>query len=134
MATVASWQTTISTGLSATGVGFTVMVKLMGVPVQPLAAGVTEIVAMTGAVPLFTAVKAGMGPVPVDARPIDDRELVQVKDVPLTGPAKANSEIASLLHQFWFATLFTVGIGWMVRVTNVLEELSHPVASFLAAA
>ena len=47
------------------------MVKEMGVPVHPLAEGVTVIVAITGAVPVLVAVNAAMWPVPLPARPID---------------------------------------------------------------
>ena len=66
-------------GTVTIGVGLTVMVKLFGVPVQPLAEGVTVIVAVTGVVLLFTAVKLAMLlPVPLAARPIDVLLFVQL--------------------------------------------------------
>ena len=64
--------------LLKTGVGLTVIVKLLAVPVQPLAEGVTVMVAVTGAVLLFTAVKSAMLPVPLPVRPIDVSLLVQL--------------------------------------------------------
>ena len=65
-----------------TGVGFTVMVKVCTVPLQlcpPFVyVGVTVTVAVTGAVPVFAAVKAGMsGPEPLAASPIEVVLLVQ---------------------------------------------------------
>ena len=65
-------------GTVTVGVGLTVTVKLCGVPVQPLAEGVTVIVAVTGIVLLFTAVKSAMLPVPLPVRPIDVSLLVQL--------------------------------------------------------
>jgi len=60
------------------GLGFTVIVNVMGVPEQTgvLAAllvylGVTVIVPKTGAIPLFTAVNTGIVPVLPYPKPID---------------------------------------------------------------
>ena len=44
---------------------------------QPSNDGVTVTVAVTGAVPVFVAVKDGIFPVPLAARPIDGVLLVQ---------------------------------------------------------
>ena len=52
------------------GVGFTVMVKLVDPPVQPLADVITVIVAVIGVVPLLMAVKEEISPVPEAAKPI----------------------------------------------------------------
>ena len=52
------------------GVGFTVILKLIGVPLQPLKLGVAIIFATTGAVPLFRAVNAAILPLPFNARPM----------------------------------------------------------------
>ena len=58
------------------------MVNVLLIPVQltpPLMkVGVTVIVAVTGVVPLFTAVKEGILPVPLAARPIAGVLLVQL--------------------------------------------------------
>jgi hypothetical protein len=50
--------------------GLTVIVKVCDVPGQPFAVGVTVMVAVTGAVPVFVAVKEVIFPVPLAARPI----------------------------------------------------------------
>ena len=53
------------------GVGSTVIVKDFELPVHPLFVGVTVIVAVTGAVPLFAAVKVVISPALLDPRPIE---------------------------------------------------------------
>lgn len=53
------------------------IVKVIGVPAQPLADGVTKMVATTGAVPLLTAVNDGRFPFPLAAKPIDGVLFVQ---------------------------------------------------------
>jgi hypothetical protein len=45
-------------------------------------------VAITGDVPVFKAVKDGIDPVPLPAKPIDGVLLVQTKVVPATGLPK----------------------------------------------
>ena len=73
--------TWLVTGVTV-AVGFTVIVKLLGVPVQvtPLLVydGVIVIVATAGDVPALTALKAGIFPVPLAARPMDVLLLVQL--------------------------------------------------------
>jgi hypothetical protein len=61
-----------------------VIVKVLGVPAQvvepTVTDGVTVMVATTGAVPLLTALKAAMLPVPEAASPIAGALLVQLYD------------------------------------------------------
>jgi hypothetical protein len=60
-------------GATTVGVGFTVMVKFCGVPLQvtPLVYdGVTVMVAVMGVVPALVAVKLGMLPDPLAPKPI----------------------------------------------------------------
>ena len=64
-------HSTWSAGSATWPDGLTVIVKLSGVPAQPANEGVTVIVAVTGAVPVFAAVNDAMFPVPLAARPID---------------------------------------------------------------
>jgi len=52
-------------------VGYTVMLKLRGVPTQPLAVGVTVMVATSVEVVLLVATKEAMLPFPLAARPMD---------------------------------------------------------------
>ena len=60
------------------GAGLTVMVNVLDGPEQPSATGVTVTVATTGVVPLLTAVKEAISPVPLAANPIDMVLLVHV--------------------------------------------------------
>ena len=59
------WLATATTS----GVGFTVMWKVSDAPVQPLAEGVTVVVAVTGALVVLVAVKEAISPFPLAARP-----------------------------------------------------------------
>jgi hypothetical protein len=60
------------------GVGLTVIVNVLGVPVHPLAEGVTVIVAVTGVAPVFVAAKELIFPVPFAPSPIEVKLLVQL--------------------------------------------------------
>ena len=63
------------------GWGFTVMVKVFAGPAHPteplVNVGVTAIVATTGTVPVFVAVKEEIFPVPEPANPMPGVSLVQ---------------------------------------------------------
>ena len=73
------------------------MVKDDGMPTHPFAAGVMVMVAITGTVPALVAVKEGMLPEPLAARPIDGVLLAQVNVVPATElPRVTTGETASL--------------------------------------
>jgi hypothetical protein len=72
-------QTVCPTGIAtAFGVGLTVIVAVIGVPEQPLATGVTVIVAVTGEVPALIAANDRMSPEPEAPRPIEVVLLVQL--------------------------------------------------------
>ena len=109
----------LSTVLS-TGVGFTVIVKVIGVPVQltpPLVkVGVTVMVATTCPGVLFMAVKLAIFPTPLAANPIDGREFVQLYTIvpPVVGLVKVTAAVALLLHTIWFDTALTTGVGFTV--------------------
>jgi uncharacterized membrane protein YeaQ/YmgE (transglycosylase-associated protein family) len=60
------------------GFGLTVIVKVLGVPVQPLAVGVTVMVPVIGAVVVLVAVKLAMLPDPLAPNPIAVLLLVHV--------------------------------------------------------
>jgi hypothetical protein len=82
-----TWAGTAST----TGVGLTVISKLMGLPVQVTPAfvnlGVTIIVAVIGLEVVLVAVKESV-PAPLAARPIEVLEFVHSNTVPATKPLK----------------------------------------------
>lgn len=77
----------------------TVMVNVWAVPTQPAAEGVTVIVAVTGLAPVFTAVNAGISPLPPGDRPMLVFVFVQAKAVPLTEPAKTTVVVFEPLHK-----------------------------------
>ncbi len=54
------------------------MLKVVAVPAQPLAVGVTVIVAVTGAFVILVAVNALISPDPLANKPIEVSLLVQV--------------------------------------------------------
>ena len=80
----------------------TVIVKVVGVPSQiadPLVKrGVTVIVAVTGDVPVFTAVNAVILPVPLAINPIEGVLFVHKYVVPATAPPNVTAVVLSALH------------------------------------
>ena len=74
------------------------MVKVVGVPAQPLAVGVTVIVATTGVVPVLVAVKDAILPVPLAPSPIVGSLLVHAKVVPASGLVKVMADVVAPLQ------------------------------------
>ena len=96
------------------------MVKLLGVPVHPDAlVGVTVMVAVIATDVVLMAVKLAILPVPLAANPIDGVLLVQLYTVPVTVPEKVIGAVAKPVHKVWFATAFTVAVGFTVIVKLV---------------
>jgi len=88
-------------GILTVGVGFTIMVKLCGVPKQVTAlnvySGVTVMVAVTGVVPVFVAVKDGIvALVPLAPKPILVVLLIQL--YPVAVPLKVTKVVADPLQ------------------------------------
>lgn len=79
------------------GVGFTVIVNVLTGPVHPLAVAVTDIVAVTGVVPLLVAVNAGIFPEPLVPKPIFAL-LVQVKVAPAVALPKFTAAPLAVLQ------------------------------------
>ena len=115
-------------------VGFTVMVKVIGVPLQvtpPLVkAGVTVMVAVTGAVVALVAVKPAILPEPFAANPMDVVLLVQLYTIvpPVLGLLNVTVVVDVLLHTTWLATAFIVATGFtvIVKVTGVPLQVTPP--------
>ena len=105
------------------GIGLTVIVKVIGVPVQVVPAlvyeGVTVIVATTGALLAFVAVKDAILPDPAAARPMVGVLLVQLYIVPATAPLKLMAAVEAPLHNSWLLTALTVAVGLTV-IVNVI--------------
>ena len=64
-------QTTTSVGFVTVAVGYTDIVKLVGVPIHPSKIGVTNIVLVIVVLVLFVATKLPMFPVPLPDKPIE---------------------------------------------------------------
>jgi hypothetical protein len=107
------------------------MVKVMGVPVQvspdTVLVGVIVIVAVIGVEPAFTAVKAGILPVPEAAKPIDALLLVQLNVVPATDPVTGMAVLDPLLHKVRLVMASTDGV-WTRLMVIVLEVSLQPAA------
>ena len=92
--------------------------------------GVTVITAITGVLPVFTAVKLAILPLPVAANPIDGCVLVQLYTIvpPVVGLVKFTAVVADPLHTTWFGTGLTTGVGLtvMVNVNGRLTQLRPP--------
>ena len=109
------------------GVGFTVMVNVMGVPGQPATVGVTVMVDVTGAAPALVAVKAGMFPTPLAPKPMEALLLVQLYVAPAMLPEKVTAVVVPPLHTVWLGTAVTVGFGFTVMV-KLPGVPGHPLA------
>lgn len=112
-------------------VGFTAMVKVDGVPVHPLAAGVTVMVAEIVEPVVLVAVKAGIFPVPLALKPIAVLLLVQVKVVPVTGPERVVTGTAVPLQWFCAARALTVGMGLIVALTGLMSTQPEGVVTLI---
>lgn len=90
------------------------------------------IVATAGVTPGLMAVKAGILPTPLSARPIVALSLVQVNCSapvgPVVGLVKFTGVVGAPLQTTWFATGFTIGKGFtvMVKLTGKLTQLVPP--------
>ncbi len=76
-------------------------------------------VATSGELPVFTAVKPAILPVPLAAKPMEALLLVQMKVVPATVPLKLMAATFSSAQTTLFVTLLMVGAGLTVNV-NVM--------------
>ncbi len=126
-AVVAPLQSVWSAGSATVGVGLTVMVKVCDVPVQPIAEGETVMVATIVEVPRLVAVKAGMLPEPLAARPMLGWLFVQLKFVPGTVPEKLTAAVVAPLQMVWSTGSATVGVGLTV-IVNVWLAPAQPFA------
>ena len=106
------------------GVGFTVMVKLTGAPVQADGDdGVTVMVAVIGATVALVAIKPGILPVPDAASPMAVLLLVQLYTVPATDPVKLTAAVGDPLQTNWSAGWLTLALGLTVMVKVVAVPL-----------
>ena len=85
-------------------------------------------VAVTGAVPAFTAANDGRSPVPPAPRPIAAFVFVHVNTVPGTVPENVVPATVAPAHTVWFCTTATVGMGLTVstRVSGLPVQVTPP--------
>jgi hypothetical protein len=91
-------------------------VKDLDSPVQPLAIGVTIIVAVIGALEVFVTVNDVIFPDPLAANPIAVLLFTQLYVVPVTEPENATVVVEAPLHLVWLIILLTVGVGFAAIV------------------
>jgi hypothetical protein len=92
-------------------------------------------VAVTGAVVLFTAVNELIFPVPLAAKPIDGVLFAQLNTILLPAPmvlglVNVMAAVEAVLHNTWLATAFTMAVGFTV-IVNVLAIPIQEVAPFV---
>lgn len=107
-------------GAVKSGVGLTVMVKEVDGPEQLFAVGVTVMVATMGVGPVFTAVNAGILPVPPGTSPMDGLLFDQSNVVPGVLPVKVTAAVFEPLQSVWLPGCVTSGVGLTVMI-NVWE-------------
>ena len=104
-----------------------VIVKVIGVPTQVPTVGVTVIVPDMGPAVAFVAVKDGISPVPLAARPMDGLEFVQLKVAPGVELVNVIGVVAELAQKYWLATASAVGVGFTTMVSfKVAEQPKFP--------
>ena len=113
-ATVPPLQTSIFDGTVTVGVGLTVILYEEGVPVHPLAVGVTVIVAVIEDEPVFVAVKLPISPEPFASRPIAVLLFVQANVAPEVVLEKEVAATVAPLQTVIFEGTVTTGVGYTV--------------------
>jgi hypothetical protein len=109
------------------GTGLTVIVKICGKPKHPEAEAVTVMEAVLGKLPVLTAVKAGIFPVPLAANPIDGSLFIQLKVAAFTALLNVIVFVDAPWHNTWFAGCITLGVGLTV-IVNVCGKPGQPAA------
>ena len=110
------------------GAGFTVMVKVRAVPVQPFAVGVMVTVPLIGELPVLAAVKEAILPLPEEPNPIDVLSLLHAKVAPVTGEVKVIAPLASPLQRVLSVMALTVGNGLTVIVPVAVTAVQGAVS------
>jgi hypothetical protein len=105
--------------------GLTLIVKVADGPGQPLAVGVTIIVAIAAVSIGLVAVNEAIFPAPVAGRPMDVLLLVQLYVAVATDPVKLIGAVGLPLHTIWLPGFTTeaVGLTVIVKVTGVPGQL-----------
>jgi hypothetical protein len=118
-----TWLATVFT----VATGFTVIVNVIGNPVQPFGdVGVTVMVAVIALVKLFAVTKDGILPVPLAPNPIEGLLFTQLYVVPATPLVNTIGKVVALAQCIWFEIAFTFPFGFtvMVKVLDVPTQLT----------
>ena len=99
--------------------------------IEPLSkCGVTVIVATTGDVPVFIALKEAISPVPDAARPTPGAEFIHVKVVvpPVLLVMKLTGAVGEPSQTTWSAGSFTCPVGLTVMVNDCVgpSQVAEP--------
>ena len=108
---------------TASGVGFTNTVAVIGAPTQPLAVGVIVNVTVTGAAVVLVSVPLIL-PEPLAAIPVTDTvlSLVQLKVVPPTAPVNTIVVIGLAEHTVCYDGVATAsGVGKTLTVCDAVS-------------
>jgi hypothetical protein len=103
------------------GCGFTVIVKVIGLPRHVPKVGVTVIVLVIGAVVVFVAVKIGKLVMPLAANPIAALEFVHVKVAPSGVLAKVFAAILAPAQTAILDSAVTTGTGLTVTIVAAVQ-------------
>ena len=124
-------QNTLLEGVETVGVGFIVMVNVLGDPEQVMPPlkyrGVTLIVATMAAVPVFTAVNDPIFPKPVAPIPIPELSFVQANPPPVIVCKKLIAPVGSLLHTTMFEGCAKSGTGFTITAWVVDAPIQEEV-------
>ena len=110
------------------GCGFTVMVYVTGVPVQPDNVGVTVTVAVIGLEVLLVAVNEGTLVVPLALKPMAVLEFVHAMVAPAGVLVKVSAFTVVPAHTVTFAGAVITGFGFTTTVT-VDVQVAEPVVA-----
>lgn len=109
-------QTVIFAGTVTVGEGFTVMVYVLGVPVQLLAVGITVMVAEITLEEVLVAMKLAIFPEPLAPNPMAVLLLIHEYVAPAVALIKEVAVTVAPLQTVIFAGTVTVGVGFTVMV------------------
>jgi len=106
----------IFAGTVTVGEGFTVMVYVLGVPVQLLAVGITVMVAEITLEEVLVAMKLAIFPEPLAPNPMAVLLLIHEYVAPAVALIKEVAVTVAPLQTVIFAGTVTVGVGFTVMV------------------
>ncbi len=121
-----------SAGNITAGLGFTVIVKVAGGPVQLFRVGITVIVAVIGALVLLTALNEGILFIPDETRPIAVFEFVQLYVAPAGVLKKTPSGIIDPTQKVKLWGTVTIGNGETATSKTLAEPTHEPLVAVTA--